>query len=798
MSITNSLGRVMPVDKGPYNEATNYDRLDMVHTADSTYVSLVDDNVGNPVTDTTKWQCYADGKPATAAAAAAAAAAGSATAAAAAANAAAGRAPYIGENGNWFVWSVQQNQYVDSGVDASAPELTIDPDYTIRKDGEVFTEAIKDANEQAQADHAQYLIDHASIANKANVAANAVAGHMATLDANGNPTESGISPEELARIDGYYETMGVGIAKNLEGRSDVVDSFVERTTGGDAEVSNGAAQMNEVAGRSQVWNQLVGNGGFIESEGGWDVAGSSMTMTYQAGGGIVIQSTRGQSNVRRPIASLIVGHKYYYRARVKSNVTCRIGIGTPSGEITSYLNTSSDNLWHDYSKFYVPAAALDTTNFAYIRPNTASEDNPATVEVRYFFAIDLTLLGIDNLTTMEEVEAWLAKNPGLKPYYPYNPGTVLNAKMKGIESLGFNLLDPTTGKARIVGAYSDVYGNYYGITGTHGTLTFTSDLGEVSEITPDSDGKFLIETPGWLDVASAGADCAVFLWWDGTKTEYEEYDRNVANFDATHIYGRLNGTGERVQVFPDGMAGVGSAKDVVRVEDGQVVARKRIEKVNMGTLDWSPDGTNEFISNAISGIASGPISTVIPNILCPKYVTSIRTGHGDKVLTQRNQNNKVSVTDSAYTDAATFKAAMNGVPLYYRLRVEQLYTDLVYIGSDIFPDGTPVTLPVNYIVNNWGIERQLPTPSDGDPTSIPAEVSIRYAIDAAEQLDTIDKAGIFTEDLKANIQALLAVVNAKLETAMGGTIAIGSTPVDKVYPFTFVPSSEPEPESEGE
>ena len=27
--------------------------------------------------------------------------------------------PYIGANGNWWVWSVEQEQYVDSGVDAS-------------------------------------------------------------------------------------------------------------------------------------------------------------------------------------------------------------------------------------------------------------------------------------------------------------------------------------------------------------------------------------------------------------------------------------------------------------------------------------------------------------------------------------------------------------------------------------------------------------------------------------------------------------------------------------------------------
>lgn len=59
----------MPVDKGAYNAATTYSKLDMVHTADSTYVSKVDNNVGHAVTDTNYWTCYASGTAATSAAA---------------------------------------------------------------------------------------------------------------------------------------------------------------------------------------------------------------------------------------------------------------------------------------------------------------------------------------------------------------------------------------------------------------------------------------------------------------------------------------------------------------------------------------------------------------------------------------------------------------------------------------------------------------------------------------------------------------------------------------------------------
>ena len=71
----------MPVDKGTYNASTTYEKLDMVHTSDSTYVSKVDNNVGHAVTDTNYWACWADGKPATQAASAANSAAEAANAA---------------------------------------------------------------------------------------------------------------------------------------------------------------------------------------------------------------------------------------------------------------------------------------------------------------------------------------------------------------------------------------------------------------------------------------------------------------------------------------------------------------------------------------------------------------------------------------------------------------------------------------------------------------------------------------------------------------------------------------------
>jgi hypothetical protein len=101
---------------------------------------------------------------------------------------------------------------------------------------------------------------------------------------------------------------------------------------------------------------------------------------------------------------------------------------------------------------------------------------------------------------------------------------------------------------------------------------------------------------------------------------------------------------------------------------------------------------------------------------------------------------------------------------------------------------------LNILVNNWGTEQQVVADPEasGDPNSCPATLDIKYGIDAAEQLDTINQSGIFTDDLKANLSALVGVLNTNCATALGGTISISENPVDKVYTFTFTPNAQTE------
>ena len=532
--------------------------------------------------------------------------------------------------------------------------------------------------------------------------------------------------DDLARkanIDGSYETMSVGLAKNLEGRTDVTGSFLERTTGGDAEVANGLAQLQEVDGKSQVWNQLMSNNCSTGSITG-------ITYTNNGDGSITIVSdgTRTSAFSLNPNGSaqvnLVNGHKYLIRG-------CPAGGGNQTYSLRYNSNGFADN--GSGAILICDGTALSgKINISPLIIIQAVFSGTVVFRPQLF---DLTLLfGSGNEpTTVEEFESWLASNIGLREYYPYNAGTVLNVNMTGIETLGFNLLDPATGKARIIGAYSDVYGNYYGITGTHGAVTFTSDLGETSTITPDSDGKFLLEEPGELTVADAGADCSVFLWWDGTKTEHEDYERTVTNLDVAHIYGKLNGEGDLVRVWPTGMPGIGDVKDSLKVVDGAVVAERKVGEVDLGTQDWvinsSRFNTQNVLPNAVINNTD--------SCTCAKYISNVgsATRAVDKSVSLAN-GGYAYIYDTAYTDALTFKTAMSGVLLYYELATPQTYTDLVYQGSALFPDGTPVTMPTNYPVNNWSVERIVPQNSSEAVVTTAPELTCRYSIDAVETLNT--------------------------------------------------------------
>lgn len=116
----------------------------------------------------------------------------------------------------------------------------------------------------------------------------------------------------------------------------------------------------------------------------------------------------------------------------------------------------------------------------------------------------------------------------------------------------------------------------------------------------------------------------------------------------------------------------------------------RIGVVDLGTLDWTYSANYVRFSAALAQI--GTLAAAL-NWTCPPYTTSMAayydSNRQDMVITV-NQSS-VFVRNSAYTDAATFKAAMNGVYLFYELAT---------------PTTTPISpaLPMTYQVEQGGTE----------------------------------------------------------------------------------------------
>jgi hypothetical protein len=156
--------------------------------------------------------------------------------------------------------------------------------------------------------------------------------------------------------------------------------------------------------------------------------------------------------------------------------------------------------------------------------------------------------------------------------------------------------------------------------------------------------------------------------------------------------------------FPDGMRSAGTVRD----ELTETQAITRVGSVDLGTLTWIYNASaGVFYANLVRSARDG-------NLTCSKYETSDASNvenMADKSVWNKGYAftaTNVIAKDSAYTDAAAFKAAMSGVMLHYALAT---------------PTTTPIDPPLNltYRAEQGGTERITHTEQ-----SAPPALSIAY------------------------------------------------------------------------
>ena len=178
---------------------------------------------------------------------------------------------------------------------------------------------------------------------------------------------------------------------------------------------------------------------------------------------------------------------------------------------------------------------------------------------------------------------------------------------------------------------------------------------------------------------------------------------------------------EAIKALPGYGWSAGNAKNYVDYENKKYV--QCVSSIDLGTLDWKFN-TSSGVGNHFYGSVKhfnfkylGAFGTTVYNILCSKYVTVARSSNVfvDKTITIDGVNtiiSQIQVKDSAYTDAAAFQQAMQGVILYYEL-ANPIVTDI----SSLIPDDFLRNIEVEALgsitfKNSNGDSYRIPVPSE--------------------------------------------------------------------------------------
>lgn len=150
------------------------------------------------------------------------------------------------------------------------------------------------------------------------------------------------------------------------------------------------------------------------------------------------------------------------------------------------------------------------------------------------------------------------------------------------------------------------------------------------------------------------------------------------------------------------------------------------------------------------------------------YAITSATDKSITVNTSGQTTGRIYIKDSAYTDAAIFKAAMSGIPLIY-----ELAEPVTYVLD------TPI--PATFQSYKGGTLKQIPE-NGSVPTTAPHAMSVTYAIDIASIAVGLPQNYISRESLQA---MLTAMQSAGLFSAY--TMTFNSS--TGKYEFTFTPNA---------
>ena len=394
-----------------------------------------------------------------------------------------------------------------------------------------------------------------------------------------------------------YTDAEKAVVEGLTGDTETFELKERRTRGGVFSAGTGMAASQQITGKTEVWNQLVKNGNFVNTSN-WKTAGapnmSAANNTLQ-----VTKAATG-SNITVSIyqeVSLSQGHIYYFSGITKTTGSTKVREGCVENS-TQYLSDESfaaEN-WTRFDTIFTAAEAFSTIR---LFGNNITDN---TQDVEYFWQnvmlVDLTVLFNGNVPTGYTADTFNSEHP--LPYYGYNAGSLLSVNPTGIFSRGFNLWDEVWEPGAInsvTGANQDgtfldsffrskgfipVSPNtryYFKLPSGSGIRVFEYDINKKyltysSSNSPTTSPETRYVRFRYSEIGNVYQYNIAVSYYD-TKTNglYEPYAGSTLPIDLTTATAKLDGQGASVIPFANGVNAIGDVKDIIRNGD----ALKRID-----------------------------------------------------------------------------------------------------------------------------------------------------------------------------------------------------------------------------
>ena len=530
-----------------------------------------------------------------------------------------------------------------------------------------------------------------------------------------------LTDKELQRrVDALFD-IGQGVTHQFETDSETAYAKTIPTGGK-------LMSVKSVGGRSIVFNQLADV---------TDIVDETLDNYYK----------EALFNGNRP--KWTKGHKYLFSLYVKSNAEpFGISIGYSDEEKVPYDHDGKTFSYKSSGRellLFTPDDSLIDSGYQYIglRPVRYDTQTHCTISVKNLMIFDLTVMfGSGNEpTTAEEFEKIFPND-----YYQYNAGEIVSAGTEEIVEQGANLYYGTDMLKCGSDDYEYLTNNYRCKSiklkpNTTYTLGFTSD--KTSEIIILMNVNANVNAQPYLDfrktsdnrsyrtgdngclyvgvyvgngsvtstdVINRLSECEIMISEGDTPTAYTPYHSNVYPIP------------EAIRNLPGYGWSAGTARNYVDYENKKYV--QCVNSVDLGTLTWTYGnlpfgwGDNQWFSAPIQSIKIIPTNTQLANVLCKKYTTRcayVADGNDffrvDKSIGQHQDTARVTVLDTAYTDAAAFKQAMSGVMLYYEL-ANPVITDISNLIPDDFLRNVEVEAGGSVTFKNSNDNYHIPVPSE--------------------------------------------------------------------------------------